>query len=305
MKNPFRSFRAVIMTAVILLGFLAGYPLPLTGAVYSPEEIDRYTLAAREAGANGMVIAYGGGFDTEALFRPLLQRSIAHTGKDAPRMLLLPTGAMDELGDHQEKLDWFGNAGCETDVLYVSRASEAEIREKIEWADIIYATGGNLRYLTEQWSAKGVYDAMKAAFARGAVLMGVSTGAMCWAERGWDDFEEPTMRVIGSFPFWGEAGGFAYRDAAGLLPFCICPHFDNTGWRMFAFEAAELDIPSLCIENGAAVIFCGGEYEVTADARTPWRTAYLFYPAKHIVMRNLRPDASILTVTDGERRLAR
>lgn len=250
-----------------------------------------------------MIILIGGGFDTEIDFRPLIDECIAHANKAAPHMLFIPTGHFDNLEEHEEILEWFANAGCETDMLLVTQSTEEKIRAKIAWADIIYETGGNLDFLNKIWTQKGVFNAVQEAYARGAALIGVSTGAMCWAERGWDDFAEKTFRVIDSFPFLGEESGYDYRSGAGLVPFCVCPHFDNIAWRMFAFEAVKLDIPALAIENGAAVVCEGGAYTVISDAATPHRTAYLFAPDKKIVMADLKTDARLATMIAGERLL--
>ena len=270
---------------------------------YTDDEIASFTEASRAASEKGMIIAVGGGFDTEKNYRPLAERAIAHTGKEQPNFLFLPTAHFDRLEDPEEMVEWFTNAGCVCDTLLVSTADEQEIASKIARADIIYETGGNLQYLAQTWGAKGVFGLMKQAFDRGAVLMGVSSGAMCWAERGWDDFGPETLRIIGSFPFVGSAGAYEFCDAAGILPFCVCPHFDNLGWRSFSLQAKELDIPSLAIENGAAVVFSAGSYEVVADAATPLRTAYLFVPEEGISFANLRLSPELAAVVDGQRRL--
>ena len=302
MQSFFANMKYFFLICAVFGSFLFGNKLPLSGVRYTPEEIDAYTAAEREAGGAGMVIAIGGGFDTEKNFRPLIDKSLGHVNKTQPHMLFIPTGHYDRLEEHEDIPEWFANAGCETDVLLPTTATEEEVRAKIAWADIIYETGGNLDYLCKIWTEKGVFDAVRGAYDRGAVLMGVSTGAMCWAARGWDDFGEETVRVIGSFPFIGKAGAHEYRDAAGIVPFCLCPHFDNTGWRMFAYEAIKLDIPAVGIENGAALVYAGGAYEVIADAATPLRTAYLFDAAKNIVMADLRTDARLASIVAGERR---
>ena len=267
---------------------------------FKEEEVFALTDAAIAKAGDGMIIAIGGGFDTQERFRPLIDKCIAHRGKSNPNMLFVPTAHKDELEEKEEIIEWFEAAGCSSDVLLVSKATTAEVAEKIAWADIIYATGGNLKFLTENWKEKGVYEEVKKAFDGGAVLIGPSSGAMCWAQKGWDDCGDEVFRITDSFPFLGKDASYDFYECAGLLPFCICPHFDNIAWRVYAFKALRLDIPSLCIENGAAVVYKSGEYEVIADEATPRRKAYLFYPERTIIMMNVKEKTELLTLVDGE-----
>ena len=294
--------RAIALLLSIVTGFFAGLTPHGPERYYTPEEIAAYTAAGREAYPAGMIVAIGGKFDSDESFRPILERCLAHVNKEKPHMLFLPTAQRDEYSPEDAILTRFAGAGCQTDVLLVSKADASEVAEKFAWADIVYATGGSLKFLTEHWSAKGVYAAADRALRRGAVLLGTSSGAMCWADRGWDDTEPETLRIIAHGPFVGTAPGFAYYNCAGLLPFCITPHFDSIGWRSYSFEAVKADYPSLCIENGAALVYEGGVYSVLSDPATPTRSVFLFYPEKGIRFVNLRMDASLAAVVDGEMR---
>ena len=220
-------------------------------------------------------------------------------------MLFVPTASYDEYAEDDGVITRFAAAGCDTDVLLVSKETAEAVAEKFAWADIVYATGGSLKFLTENWAEKGVFEAADAALQRGAVLMGFSSGAMCWADKGWDDTEPETLRIIAHGPFVGTAPGFAYYDCAGLLPFCLTPHYDSIGWRSYTYEAAEADYPSVCIENGAALVYEGGRYSVLSDAAMPTRSVFLFYPARGIRFVNLRLDATLAAVVDGEIRTLR
>ncbi|MCR5485815.1 MAG: hypothetical protein K6F09_09500, partial [Clostridiales bacterium] len=116
---------------------------------------------------------------------------------------------------------------------------------------------------------------------------------------------EPLDRAIGSFPFHGVAGGFEFFSCAGILPFCVSPHYDNFGWRMFALEAVKLDIPSIAIENGAAFVFENGRYEVISDAATPLRTAFLFDTARGLKFVDIKTNGKLAVLSDGEGRVKR
>ena len=297
--------KAMALLLSIVTGFLSGLCPHRADRFYSGDEIERFTAVSEAAYPEGMVIAIGGKFETDDAFRPILEKCLAHVGKERTNMLFVPTASYDSYSENDPIITRFAAAGCATDVLLVSKESAGAVAEKFARADIVYATGGSLKFLTQNWSEKGVYEAADAALKRGAVLMGYSSGAMCWADRGWDDTEEETFRIIHHGPFVGMGPGFAYYDCAGLLPFCLVPHYDSINWRAYSYEAEEAGYPSVCIENGAALVYEGGRYSVLSDAATPTRSVFLFYPARGIRFVNLRQDATLAAVVDGEIRTLR
>ncbi len=306
MKKIQLFIKAVALLLSIVTGFFGGLLPHKAERFYTKDEITAYTAASEAAYPEGMIIAIGGKFDTDDTFRPILERSMAHVNKAHPHMLFVPTASYDKYAENDAIITRFALAGCETDVLLVSKETAEAAAEKFAWADIVYATGGSLKFLTENWAEKGVFKAADAALKRGAVLMGFSSGAMCWADKGWDDTEPETFRIIHHGPFFvGVGRGFAYYDCAGLLPFCLVPHYDSIDWRAYTYEAAKADYPSVCIENGAALVYEGGRYSVLSDATTPTRSVFLFYSARGIRFVNLRLDATLAAVVDGEIRTRR
>lgn len=119
-----------------------------------------------------MIIAIGGKFETDETFRPILERCLAHVNKERQNMLFIPTASYDNYSEDDPIITRFAAAGCATDVLLVSKKTAEAVAEKFAWADIVYATGGSLKFLTQNWSEKGVFEAADAALKRGAVLMG-------------------------------------------------------------------------------------------------------------------------------------
>lgn len=299
MKNVISILKYIVPAIILLICAVAGHFTQDVNKYYSKDEVSAFSSAA-ETGKSGMIIAMGGGFDTQDRFQVLIEKSIAHTGKATPKMLFLPTANLDLMHERELIMEWFEQSGCECDYLLASKADSDEIKNKIKNADIIYATGGSLKFLSETWSQSGVTEEVRKAFERGAVLMGRSSGAMCWAQRGWDDCGEEVFRIIEDFPFLGKDSAYEFFDCAGILPFCICPHFDNIAWRTYAFEAKDLDIPSICIENGAAVIYCNGNYSVISDSKTPFKTAYLFVPDRNIYMLDIKQNSEFVKLADGE-----
>lgn len=300
MNSFISALKITVLFFVLLFSAVFGHFPHNPKLFYSNEEIASFSTAAMAAAGDGEIIALGGGFDTQDRFQVLIDESIAHTGKAHPKMLYLPTANLDLMHERELIMEWFEQSGCECDCLLASKADSDEIKNKIQNADIIYATGGSLKFLSETWSQSGVNEEVRKAFERGAVLMGRSSGAMCWAKRGWDDCGEEVFRIIEDFPFLGKDSAYEFFDCAGIIPFCLCPHFDNIAWRTYAFEAKGLDIPSICIENGAAVVYKGGNYSVISDSKTPFKTAYLFVPDRNIYMLDIKRNCEFVKLADGE-----
>ncbi len=270
---------------------------------FSDEEIASLSARLAATEKKGTVIAIGGGFDIGNNFSKMVAKTVEQSGKEKPNVLFIPTGRHDEEPDENDYvIKGFTDAGLIPEVLLVTKASEEEIREKIGKADIIYETGGNLKFLVEQWEKKGVYAELFKAYDRGAVLCGTSTGAMCWAETGYDCCEEEVIRLVTDFPFIGKEAAYDFYDASGFLPFCLCPHFDNIAWRTYAKEAKKLDKPSVCIENGVALMYQGGKYEAVFD--NPKRKIYLYYPARGIEKVDVTHDMTLLELVHAERESA-
>ena len=299
MKKVFAAAFVFVFTALCFVGCT---PSKEPEKYFTSDEIaslDSVTYTAK-----GTVIAMGGGFDqNDDQRRIIVRKAMEICGKAQPKMLFMASGHDDEIKEDEEIVRLYAEAGCTVKTLQPSLESGETVVEKIGEADIIYETGGNLNGLTQIWGKAGVFAEMRKAYERGAVLVGVSTGAMCWAEMGYDNSsEEETFRVITDFPFIGKEAEYDYYYATGILPFCICPHFDNMAYRHFGRKAAKLDVPSLAIENGAAVVCHAGQYEILVDPMTPKRKCYVYFPEKKIKKVDVTEDASLLHYIDAYRR---
>ncbi len=298
MKKIAAIFLICCFSLLLFVGCTSADP----GKYFSEEEMA--SLDTFEYTAKGTVIAYGGGFDQNDDQRMIIvHKSIEICGKEHPKMLFMASGHGDEIKEDENFVRHYTDAGCSVKTLQPSLESAEAVAEKIGEADIIYETGGNLNGLVQIWGKAGVFKEMRKAFERGAVLVGVSTGAMCWSEVGYDNSsEEETIRVITDFPFIGKEAEYDYYYATGILPFCVCPHFDNVAYMHFGRKAAKLDIPSLAIENGAAVIYHAGKYEIMVDPKTPKRKCYLYFPEKGIKKVDITENADLAHYVDAYRR---
>lgn len=171
------------------------------------------------------------------------------TGKEKPHFLLLPTAGHDGADEQDERFVVFRDTyGCPSRALFLTHPETTEdvIRETIAWADIIFASGGNLKFLMDTWKATRTDVYLKQAYARGALLCGSSSGAMCWFREGRDDC--------------GENDAFMRIPCLGLLPFTSGPHFEHPFWHSFEDAVKEGTLSGIGMENGAAFCFVDGRY---------------------------------------------
>jgi dipeptidase E len=209
----------------------------------------------------GAIVAIGGGDVRTLATQPIDIEIIRLSGKSSPNALFIPTASSDSV-EYWEGFDWAyrENYGCATDVLYLlgTAPPQEEIAEKIRWADIVYVGGGNTLKMMRRWRLLGVDNLLRAAFDRGAVLCGVSAGAICWFERGHSD----SMSFYSS-----DDWSYIAVTGMGLLKGLACPHFngDTAGvprrqdfHRMMKRKRGN----GLAIDNDCAVAFTADGYRV-------------------------------------------
>lgn len=210
----------------------------------------------------GYIVALGGGSleegELDVVFRHIRSLSKA----ERPKMLFLPTACHDSHDGSPMFIEAFEKLGCVGEALYLSEGTltNEEVREKILSSDIVYVDGGNLKFLMDTWNATGATEAFREAYKRGTVLSGLSSGAMCWFDMGWDDC--------------GENNEFMFIECVGLLPYCTCPHYESDYWQPFKEEIKKLGtMDGIAIDNRVAVSFADGKIEVIKSDSE--RTAYM------------------------------
>ena len=191
----------------------------------------------------GIIIGVGGGryCDNEVL--PIFEHIVSLAKKKNPSVLFVPTAGFDDINGDEHIFRLFIGLGCSVSALLLTDKSltKAEIEEKILSADIVYAGGGNLKFLMDTWKRTGADKIFRKAYDKGVILSGYSSGAMCWCEEGWDDC--------------GEDRAFIFLDCIGILPYCCAPHYDSDSWHVFKDAIKTRTKQGLAIDNGAAVVF--------------------------------------------------
>ena len=193
---------------------------------------------------------------------PILDHIFSLTDPARPRrMVYLPTAGHDGRDYEDTVNDYCYRHGFEHSVsLYLTDDSltDAYIRETILSASVIYAGGGNLKFLLDTWRRRGADVYLRQAYDNGTVMAGESSGAMCWCRHGYDDC--------------GKDGRFMFLDALGFIPYVMCPHFED--WPSFLEDVKMQEYDALGIDNDIAVSIVDGRYTVVDSGRNPRHSAY-------------------------------
>lgn len=168
------------------------------------------------------------------------------TRRRRPRVLFVATASGDSAGYVRRFYRAFGKYRCEAAHLGLFDRSGVDVRETILSSDLIYVGGGNTANLLAVWRVHGVDTALREAWHDGAVLCGVSAGAICWFEGGVTDSFGPELQPL--------SGGL------GLLPGSFCPHYNDAArrpayQRLVARGALQ---PGYAADDGAAILFEDG-----------------------------------------------
>ncbi len=201
--------------------------------------------------------------------------------KDFPKVVFLPTAGFDNFTPETEAYQDFVDAGCDVHVLKLSEYENGskELEEIIMSADIIYAIGGNLMRVMSEFTRTGAGELFKKAHEEnGAILCGISSGAMCWYERGYDDC--------------GLDGSYMFIKGLGVLPFAFCPHYNATKWKTYTEAVKYQKFPGISAEDGAAIEFKDGKYRVLHEMED--RHAYFFDPSEGFKRKRLNKTATLL-----------
>lgn len=198
----------------------------------------------------GVIIGIGGGRYSDGEVMPIFERIVEICGKKNPKVLFVPTAGFDDMEGDEDIFSLFEKLGATVSPLLLTDESLTcdEIEQRILSCDIVYAGGGNLKFLMDTWKKTGADAAFRKAYEKGIILSGYSSGSMCWFAEGYDDC--------------GENHEFMFVDCLGLLPYCNCPHYESDYWQRFKEAVKTRSISGLAIENGAAFIYENGNCSV-------------------------------------------
>lgn len=196
----------------------------------------------------GIIIGVGGGRYSDNEVLPIFEHIVSLAKKKNPSVLFVPTAGFDDINGDEHIFRLFIGLGCSVSALLLTDKSltKTEIEEKILSSDIVYAGGGNLKFLMDTWKETGADEIFRKAYEKGVILSGYSSGSMCWFAEGFDDC--------------GENHEFMFVDCLGLLPYCNCPHYESDYWQRFTDAIKGREYSGIAVDNGAAIVYDNGKY---------------------------------------------
>lgn len=222
------------------------------------------------------IVAIGGGRvisppDRVPQTLPIDKAIVKLAGKKTPKLLFIPTASLDNVEYCQAIKRLYANTlGCKFDtlLLFLDRPTKKAIREKILSADIIYVGGGNTLRMMNLWRKLGIDTLINQARQKGAVLCGLSAGAICWFRQGNSDsrkfVNEDDKTLI-------KVTGLNFVDALA------CPHYDVEKHRQPELRKMMQTTKGIAIalDNCAAIEINDEQYRIYTSANR--KNAYKVY----------------------------
>ncbi len=199
------------------------------------------------------------------------QSIVQQVNRKSPKVLFVPTASEDNVdyckafrNQYEKRLGCF----VQELLLYRNRPSNKKIQMLISQSDIIYVGGGNTLRMMKLWRQLGVDKVLDKARKRGALLCGLSAGAICWFRQGNSDsrkFKDESNKTL------IKVTGLNYAD---LL---MCPHYDVEKHRQPALKAMMKTTQGVAIglENCAALHIKDDQYRLLSSKKN--KKAYLIY----------------------------
>ncbi len=128
-------------------------------------------------------------------------------------------------------------------ILTKGLMTPSHVREKIAKADILYFGGGDTLFLMKVLEESGIKRDVTEAYERGAILTGLSAGAICWFEDIYTDSLVP--------------GEYKPYKGFGVFPGAVSPHF-NSRPEFLSVCKKQGYSRSYAIEDNAALVFEDG-----------------------------------------------
>jgi dipeptidase E len=204
-----------------------------------------------------LIFAMGGGGFTMEPNNPLLDDfvlSLADVGE--PRILFLPTASGDTTSQINAFRARFAERACITEQLslFHLRETTRSLADTVLIQDIIYVGGGSMRNLLALWRAHELDSLLVQAWQRGAVLAGLSAGAMCWFQGGITCSSGPPEPIAG----------------LGVLEGSLTVHADGEPERLPVWLASVRDgtLPGgWALDDGVGLLFRGDRLDRAVSSR--------------------------------------
>jgi dipeptidase E len=213
---------------------------------------------------NRQIIAMGGGGFSMEPENPLLDQYILNASQlEKPKVCFVPTASGDSAGYVERFYAAFKNLECEPShlSLFNPHTWTDDLEPFLAQQNVLYFGGGNTKNALVLWREWNLEPLLRTALERGAVLAGLSAGAICWFEQGSTD---SVGRELGVLP------------CLGWLKGSMTPHYDGEAERrpklhQFVLEGQIQN--GFAADDGAALHFVNEKLEHVVSSR-PTARAY-------------------------------
>jgi dipeptidase E len=212
-----------------------------------------YIVCKNEVKKLSKIIAIGGGNIAEGDTLAIDEYIVQSANKNNPKLLFLPTACEDNLDYINNVKIVFEDLGCQVNSLCLvsTMLSNKKIEEEIFSSDIIYVGGGDTAVMLKTWETYGIDKMLKAAYKKGIILSGLSAGAICWFKGGYSNPNEDDSHTLPN----------VFIEGLGLIPYIVCPHYENDYCKRFDIEIEDMPYPGLALESSTAIVFDGKKIE--------------------------------------------
>lgn len=227
----------------------------------------------------GQIVAFGGGGFAMEPDNPLLDDYILSlTGKDRPRVCLIPTASGDNAAWVDRFYELFTEDRCEPSHLALFSRSVDDLYAFLSGQDVIYASGGNTVNLLAVWRAQGLAEVLPRVLAQGTIACGVSAGALCWFERGITDSYGPGLNPL--------------ENGLGFLSGSFCPHYDSDPRRPFHYPeyVRKTGVAGTAVEDGVALHYVDGRLRRVVSSRPAARAWRMTPEGGEVRVERIDPD---------------
>jgi peptidase E len=203
-----------------------------------------------------------------------LDRYVLQQARQAdPVVCFVPTASGDSEGYIARFYTAFTALPCRPRHLAFSSPPQ-DLAAFVAECDVIYVGGGNTRDMLAVWRANGFDLLLREAWENGAVLCGISAGAICWFAHGHTD----------------STGPLAPMECLSFLPGSCTPHYDSERERRPSFHAfieQGLLPAGYALDDGAAAHFVGDRVEQVVTSRPSARAFHVRWENGRVVEESL------------------
>lgn len=208
----------------------------------------------------GIFVLIGGGengregtnYETEVIDKEII--NLSYKDKDIHFLFLAHGNNYEKSYYEVMKKIYQDKLKCECDLLAKEEIYNKDIvKQKLEWADIVYIGGGNTFQMMNLWRRNGIDKILKQYINQEKVFCGISAGAICWCRYGISDSKITSIN-----------DDYIRVSGLNLFNILLCPSYDKRVNKKDNIEKIfkKTKIPMLALESGTALIIKDDKYRV-------------------------------------------